>query len=307
MSQSFGTVTLLPFQGTTFRLPVKLPQGVKVPGGRVPPSVCPVSIDWNLYWQLAQQPANIGVAVNLQASSVMASILDRIASVKIDNSASSVPVYVWFPDTNDVVTCAPFTVVTFPCLTNLLTCNIIALGLTAGFIPQCRVFFYNVELPPAVDAEINQAAALYKASTDIPFFNGNLKSAGYDTPALGDQAFSTQYPMVSSNPQTVLPAKPRGQWRLTHLTANIVGVAAANPNTLIGSFSFQAGITGLTFFSADYIYNNSTSVTLYQPIFNLQGMQLKLDATVPYQVTNTTQMGQGTCRTNLVVSYLPNG
>src|SRR4051812_46608729 len=98
MSQSFAGIRTFAFRGATYRLPVKLPQGVKVPSNQVPPSVAPIGIDWLVYYALAgNSPVNLGIDVNLQASSVQASILDRIASVKIDNTGSQNPVYVYFP------------------------------------------------------------------------------------------------------------------------------------------------------------------------------------------------------------------
>lgn len=186
MSQSFGGITVLPYQGTTFRLPVKLPQGTAVPANQVPPSVCPVNIIWNNYWQLLGQPSSVGVAVNLQAASVQASILDRIASVKIDNTNSPNSVFVQFPDTNDVIVCPPFALVTMPVLTNLLNANIYIEGLTAGNIPTTNIFFYNVLYAPSIDYQVNQGINLGIASPAISRVTTELNQ-NFAPFALGDQ------------------------------------------------------------------------------------------------------------------------
>lgn len=280
-----------------------------MPPNQVPPSICPISIDWNVYWQVQGQPANVGVTVNLQAASVQASILDRIASVKIDNTGSSNPIDVLFPDTGDVVSCPAFSSVTFPCLTNLLSANIYATGLVAGLIPTTNIFFYNVTLPPAVDAELNASIALYKASTDITFFNGFLKSAGYDAPALGDQTAILQYPLITAGLLQILPVKPKGQYRIIGMTGYVVGVGNATPGaSSIGSLSFQQfGGSGTTYAIAGYASNTTTTQGITQEVFSLQGAQLKLDATFSYGWANSNIQGSGVALFNCTYAYLPNG
>lgn len=190
MSISFAGIPFLPYVGTVFSFPVKLPQGVKAPPGTLPPMICPVMLDWNVYWQAAGNVSVVGVDLNLQAQSTRGQILDRIASVKIDNTGSVSPVYVIFPDTGDVIACAANTTVTFPCLTNLLSCQIVAAQLTKGFLPTTKIFFYNSLLPPAVDTEVNQAVALWKASPSIQR-GSTILNSNYGVPALADQATSS--------------------------------------------------------------------------------------------------------------------
>lgn len=306
MSQTFGTVTVLPYQGTTFRLPVKLPQGVVVPPNQVPPSVCPVNIIWNNYWQLAGQPSQIGVAINLQAASVQASILDRIASVKIDNTHSSCPVYVWFPDTNDVVTCPPNTAVTMPCLTNLLNAVIIAEGLTAGNIPTTTVFFYNVVLQPSVDAEINNAVALWLASPTISRGTTILNTL-YGTPALGDQMVNKTFTLTNEATSQVLPVQPSGFYYLTSIYIRIVEVWD-NSVPAVGSIRLtpNSGINDVifTFFFIPTLAQ-FTAAPADTIAYNQSGLNIKLDATQGMVFVNNLSAASGTCTITISYTYQP--
>jgi hypothetical protein len=289
MANNFAGIATFPFQGVTYRLPVKLPQGVAVPANQVPPSICPVSIDWNVYWQLAGNPVNVGVAVNLQAASVQASILDRIASVKIDNTGSNCSVYVQFPDTGDVINCPPNCSVTFPCLTNLLNANVFALGLEAGFIPTTRIFFYNIVLPPAVDYEVNQSVALWKASPAISrgttIFNEN-----YGTPSLGDQIQASIPLNVAAASNTQLWGTPyeSGFIYLKALQINIIGLSA---NTLqVGEMAILStgagGILIAPTYAAGAGFVNSGVINL----LTLTGMDVKLDATQTWKAVIAIEM-----------------
>lgn len=252
-----------------------------MPPNQVPPSVCPVNIIWNNYWQLAGQPSQVGVAINLQASSVQASILDRIASVKIDNTHSPCPVYVWFPDTNDVVTCPPNTAVTMPCLTNLLNAVVIAEGLTAGNIPLTTVFFYNVVLAPSVDAEIDNAVALWLASPTISR-GTTILNTNYGTPALGDQMVNVTISLVGVGSTIVLPAQASGFYYITSIYLSIVN--DHNGNTPFQSQAIiEDSITGLALLNIPYLTptdaafnaSNNGALVLYQS----SGFNIKLDAT----------------------------
>lgn len=294
MAQSFAGIAILGYQGIVFRLPVKLPQGVAVPPNQVPPSVCPVKIDWNIYWQLASNPANVGVSVNLQAQSVQANILDRIASVKIDNTNSPNSVFVLFPDTMDLVTCPPYSLVTMPVLTNLLNANIFVEGLTAGNIPQTNVFFYNVVFPPSVDAQINQAIALWKASPTITR-GTTIYNQNYGTPALGDTAGTAVMTLTAPNSVTLFgsPAAS-GFYYLTNLYIDVFGVT--NPSEQGQTLFIEStGISGL-------LYQFGFIATDGQPTFltiaAYENMQLKLDATQLWRARTQLSLTGGTANIN---------
>lgn len=297
MAISFAGYRTLPFRGATSRLPVKLPQGVAVPANRVPPSVCPVEINWLIYWNLAGQPADLGVAINLQAASVQASILDRIASVKIDNSGSPNPVYVHFPDTNDVIACPPNTTVTFPCLTNLLNATIIIRGLSIIALPITRVFFYNVDLPPAVDPEINNALALWKASPSI-IRDNQILNTSYGTPALGDQYECSNQLALTGFVNVVLWGTPYPtgfiylqdfEIRVTALLGSAVqSVGQIRVSTDTGTILMAPSF----FAQPDVTKIESGAASLV----SMYGMNVKLDATKTWRATCIVAIPQGTAQ-----------
>jgi hypothetical protein len=297
MSNSFAGIATFGYRGATFRLPVKLPQGVNVPANQVPPSVCPVTIDWNVYWQLAGNPANVAVFVNLQAASVQASILDRIASVKIDNTGSPNAVYVVFEDSGDVINCPPNCSVTFPCLTNLLNAKIVALGLVTGFIPTTRIFFYNIPLPPAVDFEISQSVQLQKASPVITrgttIFNTN-----FGVPALGDQFHSSGGLNI-----TVVGAPPVPLWNTPYASGFIYLTnfqmmlnrtdrsQTTNGLVFVESTGVAGGLLNLQFSTGNDGANSTAGAD--KCLLNMAGCQVKLDATQQWQMRNGNTVGSG--------------
>lgn len=301
MANSFSGIAVFGYQGTTWRLPVKLPQGVAAPANQVPPSICPVTIDWNLYWQLGGNPSSVGVSINLQAASIQASILDRIASVKIDNTGSSCSVYVQFPDTGDVINCPPNCSVTFPCLTAVLNANIYAVGLQVGFIPVTRVFFYNIVLPPAVDPEINQGVSLYKASPTITRGN-TLYNENYGVPALGDQLFSSN----AINLQIINSTVPL--WGTPYASGFLyINSLQINAYTLInnvaGGFEMVIESTGLAgnLITVGYLATTAVQIGVSVLLGPLTNLQVKLDATQTWRLRSVT--GPNTGNAQIISSF----
>lgn len=280
MSNNFAGIAAFPFRGATYRLPVRLPQGVVFPNNQVPPSVCPVLIDWNVYWQLSGNRSSVAVELNLQAASVQASILDRIASVKIDNTGSANSVYVQFDDTGDVVSCPPNCSVTFPCLTNLLNARMVVLGLTAGFIPTTRFFFYNMSLPPAVDYEISQSIQLQKASPTITRGNSILNT-NFGTPALGDQLFSSEALFANViGATTPLWNTPYAAGTFLYLTGiSIRGIGVSNAASAVARIAIEStGVAGILISPFFYMQNGGVALGGASDVLTLTGMQIKLDA-----------------------------
>lgn len=276
--------------GVVNRMPIRQSSGYVPRAGEIPPSVVPVFIEWNVYWQVAGNPSSVAVEVNLQAQSVQASILDRIASVKIDNTGSAVPIYVWFKDTNDVVTCPPNTVIIVPVLTNNLTATILAIGLTAGNIPQTRIFFSNVILPPNVDPEIDQAVARWLASPTITRGN-TILNQNYGVPALGDQAFSTNMSLASGNGAFVRlwgTPRPSGFLYLTGIQINILQVKGLVDVQSGAIFLESIGVAGVLYVMS-FFYNNFVDTF---ELMSRSGMNLKLDATQTWQLRYFSNVGQ---------------
>lgn len=286
MANDFSGVAFFGYQGTVARFPVKLPQGVLPPINRPQPSVVPVTINWNLYWQLAFNVPNVGVEINLQAASVQAVVLDRIASVKIDNTGCSNSVYVRFPDTGDVINCPPNCSVTFPCLTGNIQAEIIALGLTPGFITRTRVFFYNVDLTPAVDYEVSQAVSLYKASPSITRGN-TILNTNFGTPALGDQLSTAALSMSIPGSVARLWGTPyaTGFIYVNNIEAYVFNVTAG------GQFGISVESTG----AAGQLFDISgiSQSSEYKNVLDMSGMNIKLDATQTWQIHNENTLVNG--------------
>lgn len=292
MSISFSGIPTLALKGVTSRFPVTLPQGASKPPNFFPPSVVPVTIDWNVYWQILHNVSNVGVNCNLQAASVMASILDRIASVKIDNTGSPNSVYVVFDDTKDVIACPPNAAVTFPCLTNLLQATVYIEGLTPGFIPTTRIFFYNIVLPPSVDYEVNQSINLQKASPSISR-GTTLLNTNYEPPALGDQLQASGLLNAAVVNATVplwgTPYPPGTFLYLTSLVINGMGLSNAVP--VSGSCIIEStGVAGTLVQPVYYLTPNA--VVGVTNILTLNAMQIKLDAGQSWRI-RIIQAGDG--------------
>lgn len=300
MANNFSGITVLPFQGVTYRLPVKLPQGVAVPANQVPPSICPVAIDWTIYWQLLNNPSNVGVSVNLQASSVYSSILDRIASVKIDNTGSNCSIYVQFPDTGDVINCPPNCSVTFPCLTNNLIANIYAKDLLTGFIPTTKIYFYNAVLPPAVDFEVSQSVALYRSSPSL--VRGGFANLDLGPPALGDQTIFCVVALASVGETLLLPAQPSGRFYITGCEISVV--VPTFPNTEVIFAQVRQDVTLNIIFNAPILATPNPPLNV-QTIFRQSGMNINLDATLRITYHNNTGISGGSAYVTLIYTYQP--
>lgn len=276
MSQNFSTIAQYPFQGVAARTPVQTPNGWRLNvNARDAPGLVPVNIDWNLYWQLAGNPANVGVNINLQAASVQATILDRILAVKIDNLGSPTPVYVYFPDTGDTVACSANESVIMPVFTNNLNAVIFAIGLTAGNIPKTRIFFLNFAPPPNLDPEIANAVALWKASPSITRGN-QILNTNFGTPALGDQTIQKNLLLsaVANQSINLLPVMASGFYYFTNLIIKgYVSSSAQACDAIVES----TGAAGILF---DIPFGStSPSVGVQVDIADIQPMQIKVDAT----------------------------
>jgi hypothetical protein len=161
----------------------------------MPPSTVSVVVDWS------QQPLTIGVPgsgagvrVNFDVGSAApAVILDRVQSVYIDNTQSSLSIYILFPDTGFKAICKPFSEKLFPVLSNGL--EAIIYGINIGFVtpatPNAKtlVLFSNVLVPPINDSEnaLTPTQNVMLASNPIITPAGeNIDSSGYMWTPAGD-------------------------------------------------------------------------------------------------------------------------
>lgn len=304
MSLLFAGIRLFNFTGTTNRLPVKLPQGVVPPRNQVPPSVCPVSINWLPMWVADGSTATrLGVTVNLQAASVQSSILDRIASVKIDNTGSDCSIYVEFPDTGDVINCPPNCSVTYPCLTNNLVANIYAIGLLATFIPRTKLFFYNISLPPSNDFEISQAIELWRASPVIP--RGDFANTRLGPPALGDQIATAVCDLTTATNSIVIPHIASGRLYITSIYV-AVAYLVNNAGTAFGLANVQQQFTANLLVSVPWAAPAAANFDFRtQVLYQQSGMNLNLDATLDVLYHNNTGITAGVAHTIITYTQQP--
>lgn len=296
MAQNFAGIPTQNYIGTFFRLPVRQTQGRPSPPNLFPPSVVPANFNWLVYWTAALQPESVGVNCNLQAQSQSGAIMDRIAAVKIDNTGSVSPVYIYFPDTGDVVACPPNATVVENVFTNSLSCVVYAKELQANFIPSSNVWFYNLPQEPFLDPEANFVIPSYKASPVIQRGNTILNSS-YGVPALGDQFYQGA---LSLSPGGLLPnlwgtPYADGFIYLTNLVllASIVQGAVGQPPAIAGFLIESTGPSGSLF---QCLYGYNANVQLNQQLLLMTGMNLKLDATQTWQarVVSGPTVGQAT-------------
>lgn len=165
------------------------------------PTVEPRSLlaqfDWSADYGAGSAVPDVVVNVGIAVGGAQLPI-DQVRSVKIDNTGNSCPVYVQFPDSTDTIVAAPNTIVWEPVVSNAPYAYVILKGATTGGVGSTNVYFCNVVVPPYVNAEVNQAVALYKGSTRIQRTNSTLP--GFGPPALGDQTVSQSVLSNALNP-----------------------------------------------------------------------------------------------------------
>jgi hypothetical protein len=265
------------------------------------PTVVPLSIDWNVYWQALNNPESLGVNINLSGNSANGATLDRIRTIKIDNTFSSCPIYAYFPDTQDVVSCAPQTVVTLPVNTNAQNMVLYAQGLTAGFIPYTIVYLFNVALPSVIDPAVQLVFPQWQGSTLIQ--RSNILTPGYGPPILGDQTI--QYIINGSNfadagpYSTTIFDTPRasGKIYLQQLTASMIQFSSPGPE--FGACDIIGSVSGrlYRFIVGTLIGQNSNFVC-----YSGNSLNIPLDATETWTMQATKDL-----TTKPPVTYLGSG
>lgn len=274
--------------------PQAVPTALCTPPTQKPMNV-PINIDWTIYFTVAANaPASLGVNVDLSGNSPNASKLDAIRSVKIDNTASYCTIYVWFTDTDDVVTCAPQTVTTMPVNTNQQKFVVIASGLLIGFLPITKVYVYNVQLPPSVDPALQLTYPQWIGSPTIQRNANQILTPGYGSPALGD--ICAYYPMdvaVARPPNLPVPI-----WGSPYSSGSLyVTSMLLNGTILINSISnaycavrLYGQVSGQI---ALLVFGVTPTVQPYVTILNQTGLNIRLDATDSYFMTSGLSNSSG--------------
>lgn len=257
------------FIGTPGTLPAKL--------GGVGGTIIPLLFQWLAYGASTTTP-NVNVLVDMDNADCRA--LDQIRSIYIDNLGSSVPVYVYFPDTNYTITAKPNSEGWYPAFTNSRKIWVIGEGFLTGSIPTTSIILSNFSQIPSVNSEIDQAVELRLASPLITRGTG-IYNTNYGVPALGDQEFtlfSSNEPDGTTHPLWGTPY-PSGFLYLTGFQANVQCIDSSGVSG--GRFVIEStGVAGILY---DINYTFYPVIQNFSPV-NRNGMNLKLDATQSWRM-----------------------
>lgn len=166
--------------------PSRLPAGYK-PAADDTPALVPLQIVWAEYGVSLANP-NASVAVDLTNLGNRAKGISIIRSLYIDNLGSDGSIYVYFPDTEHMLTCPPYSTAWCPVLSNSLAFTIIGKNFTTNDASQTMVIASNFPVSPAVASELQIVYPQWRCSPQLE--RGlNLYSNGFTSPAVGDQWF----------------------------------------------------------------------------------------------------------------------
>lgn len=295
MATRFNEYPALPYIGS--------PQGaatVLCTPAKAAPMTVPLLLDWLVYWTLAQEPATMGVNVDLSMISPAGGTLDSIRSVKVDNTFSSSPIYVVFPDTSDVVTCAPQTVVTMPVNTNAQNFTVYAENLREGFLPLTRVYLYNIQLPPSVDPAVQLTYPQWLGSPSIQRTSQSILTPGFGPPALGDQiAWVTETLTTVGQTTEIIPAQASGFFTFTHLNVNVFNTSGSSgldeKNCVIRR---AVSLDNIFYMRFDLPVHGSAN------IISLNGMNIKISADEKIEFAFISTTNSGTNSAAKIVAHL---
>jgi hypothetical protein len=279
MSRSFLGFGQTQYIGQPYTRPIKL--------GPINGVAVPLLFQWISYGASSGVP-NINVLVDLSQAPCKA--LDQIRSVYIDNLGSPVPVYVYFPDTFYTITAKANSEGWYPAFTNAKQIWVVGEGFLTGNIPQTTITLSNFPLPPNVNTELDQALALWLASPVITR-GTSIYNTAFGTPALGDQLSTTvPFSLALLNNTVGLwgTPYPSGFIYLTSLEIGAVGFGADSTSGQINIES--TGVAGILISPqyGSFRTGSGASQAGVIPITNLQGLQIKLDATQTWRARVAT-------------------
>lgn len=298
--RDFSGVPSFGFRGQYIQAPVAF----DLTPVKVPVSV-PLTIDWSIYRNAAIAAGNNGVNVGVDivlVGNTAGVIIERVRSVKIDNTNSLTPVYVFVPDTGDTISCPPNATLTYPVQTRGYNFKVIAEGLNANNLPLTRVTFYNVALPPALDPEIQTNFPLYKASPTITrgttIFNQNFGS-----PALGDQIFSVASNFSTGGILSNVFGSPYSTGFIYITSMFVKAFVPAGAATGLWNVVLEStGISGILFTFGDVAILNQNMA----PTAQMSNMNVQLDATQTWQLRCTAAQSVIVIQAHFAFTVNPN-
>jgi len=265
----------------------------------------PLTFNWLIYFTAAPT-ANIAVPIDIAGGSVTGGLLDKIETVKIDNSNSTISVSVFFPDTNDLITCPPNTIVTLPAMTNGLKCWVIAQGLAAGFTPTTKIYLINYVVAPSIDPQLQTVFPQELATPLIQNGVNQQLTPGYAPRALGDAMFSLdwRYDNIGNFVNVLNSPRPNGYFIITGIQCiSLNGQGSAGYNQLdFGS----TGTFGLLF---KWFFLVPGTVVTVQPVYDQSNLQLRIPADQEWRLTSMGPQTIGSANSrmsiNIQYTYIP--
>jgi len=159
-------------------------------------------------------PSGSGVIINLALiGGLPAPVFSAIRTVKIDNTFNPVSVYVFFPDTLDVVLCPAFGLVRTRVATNGLTCTVFLEPGTATVSNNpVLVTLYNIDTWSDTQAQSRSQVMLGAVSAGGA--DGSLATTApqYAPICQADQLGSVQINLTSAGPITILNSLAAISW-----------------------------------------------------------------------------------------------
>lgn len=265
MARSFSEFIVLPYLGTPFFVPVSY-CGVET-------KAVPLDIDWTFYGASAARP-QIGVAINMQIGGVQAP-LEAIRGIVIDNTASSVPVYVVFQN-GFVVTCQANAQTFAPAMATSQILTIYADGFTDAVPPLTRVFLFDKAVSPFTNVEIATVTPLWIASPSIQRPGISILQQNYGSPALIDQVILTERLVSAAGSSEVLAVQTSGFYYLGAINCTLQSVQNNS------DFAFNVYLRTITDQQNIFRYRkylpNVSGQGQYADLLNLSGFNIKIDA-----------------------------
>lgn len=287
MSIDVSSYTQVPYKLTPVAWPVRIfdPPTIK-------PVSCQLSFNWLVYFAALNGAPNIAVEININSGgTAQGGVMDKVVTVKIDNSNSAVPILVNFPDSGDTVSCPPQSIVTLPVNTNGTRAFVIAQGLSVGFTPQTLVTFYNYFIPPSIDPVLQLTYPQWLGSPTIQRNTNQILTPGFGSPALGDQTVQYHFAMDAINTIPIFGTpRPSGFIYITGIDVKLFLLVAGGTSEQLGSlFAESTGSAGILYEWNYYVVLPSSIYSIY----STYGMNIKIDATQTWRLRNTVDIPTG--------------
>lgn len=250
------------------------------------PKMVPLVFNWASYG-VSQADPSIGTQIDLTQGTTPP--IKQIRGVYIDNTGSEASIFVYFPDTGHIITCAPYSTSFAPVLTNGLVAGILARGFATDTAAQTRIFLLNTPVNPGVSAELNVVYPQWRASPQISR-GQNIYTSGFAIPAIGDQwnqGLLTQPNGTTTVPLFGSPYTQGGLITLTDMWAVVTNQSGAQSDRSTVKLA-STGVSGTVFeFKCPQLPNTGTA-SAGNPIAEVvsqNGLQLKLNAGETWNLT----------------------